>query len=128
MKQVTRRHFLKSSAALGGFTFLPAHIARGSQASSGVAPSEKLNLAFVGIAQRGTRSLTSFLSTGMVNVVALCDVDMNQEDAQAALAAHPQAKRFTDFRKMFDAMDREIEAVRADDGHGRKNRRGHADG
>ncbi len=111
MSHVTRRRFLKSSAALGAFTFLPAHIARGSQASSGVAPSEKLNLAFVGIAHRGARSLRAFLSTGMVNVVALCDIDMIQQGAQEAVAAHPQAKRFTDFRKMFDAMDSEIDAV-----------------
>lgn len=111
MKHLTRRSFLKSSTALGAFTFLPAHIARGGQATTGVAPSEKVNVALVGIAQRGFSNRSAFLSTGMVNVLALCDPDLSQEHAQASAADHPEARQFTDFRRMFDAVGDDIDAV-----------------
>ena len=111
MKPVTRRSFLKSSTALGAFTFLPAHIARGAQASTGVVPSEKVNVALVGIAQKGFNNRKAFLSTGMVNVVALCDPDLGQKQAQESAAEHPEAKQFTDFRRMFDAVADDIDAV-----------------
>ncbi len=112
MQILSRRRFLKSSAvAAGGFTFLPAYIARGAQSSSGVAPSEKVNVALIGIAHKGSNNRSAFLSTNLVNVVALCDPDFTQKQAQEAVADHPEAKRFTDFRRMFDEMSDEIDAV-----------------
>jgi len=111
VKPLTRRRLLKSSAALGAFSFLPAPIALGSKAVGGVAPSEKLNVAFIGTAQKGSNNRTAFVSTGMMNVVALCDPDLNQKQAQESAAAHPEAKQFTDFRRMFDAMADQIDAV-----------------
>ncbi len=45
-------------------------------------------------------------------MVALCDVDLGGgEHTQKALAKFPNAKRFKDFREMFDKMGNEIEAV-----------------
>ena len=43
------------------------------------------------------------------NIVALCDVDENR--AAEAFKRFPAAKRFRDYRKMLDAMHRQIDAV-----------------
>lgn len=71
-----------------------------------VSPNEKLNIAGVGVGGMGKGNLDA---CGTENIVALCDVD----DAYAGktYAAYPNAKRHTDFRKMFDAMEKEIDAV-----------------
>jgi predicted dehydrogenase len=76
---------------------------RGAAASS---PNDKLNLAFVGSGGRGAANLAALRSE---NVVALCDVD--QQRAAAAFQQYPQARQFTDYRRMLDQMSREIDAV-----------------
>ena len=43
------------------------------------------------------------------NIVALCDVDL--ERAANSFQKFPKAKQYRDFRKMFDEMDKEIDAV-----------------
>ncbi|MEN8662935.1 MAG: Gfo/Idh/MocA family oxidoreductase [Lentimonas sp.] len=111
MNPVTRRDFIKSSAAFGALTVLPSYIALGNQSSTGLAPSERVNVAFIASGGKGSRNLKAFISTGMLNVVALCDVDLNSETARESAAAHPSAKQFTDFRKMFDAVADQIDAV-----------------
>jgi predicted dehydrogenase len=57
----------------------------------------------------GSADLNSLSSHNQVDVVALCDVDIN--NLNAAAQKHPKAKLFRDFRKMFDEMSREIDAV-----------------
>jgi len=100
----TRRDMLKSTAALGVGYWL------GTSAIADVraAPSEKLNVAFVGIGGRGRDNLNG-ISGHSVNVVALCDVD--DERAGDAYEAFPQAKKFFDFRRMFDELEQQIDAV-----------------
>ncbi|MGJ8651690.1 MAG: Gfo/Idh/MocA family oxidoreductase [Opitutaceae bacterium] len=107
----TRRDFLKSSAAFGALSLLPSYIALGNQSSTGVAPSEKVNLAVIGIANQGGKDLRALVHSGLCNVVALCDIDLEGEDAQLTLLAHPTAPKFTDFRVMFDKMADQIDAV-----------------
>lgn len=52
----SRREFIaKSTAALGAFTILPSYIALGGQSSTGLAPSEKVRLAIIGIGNQGDR-------------------------------------------------------------------------
>ena len=72
---------------------------------------KKVNVAFVGIGNRGWDIIREFDKTGMANVVALCDVDLGAEHTQHALGKFPKARRFKDFREMFDKMGNEIEAV-----------------
>lgn len=43
------------------------------------------------------------------DIVALCDVDDNR--AAKSFEEHPKARRFKDFRQMFDKMANEIDAV-----------------
>ncbi len=97
----TRREFIKSAAlasagiAVGGIT------TRTSAASYSriVGANEKVNLAFIGIGNRGWEIMNNFDKTGLANVVALCDVDLGAEHTKNALNKHPNAKRFKDYRK-----------------------------
>ena len=41
----------------------------------------------------------------------MCDVDPKSEGSRKSAAAHPDAKVYTDFRKMFDEMGNQFEAV-----------------
>lgn len=111
--KTTRRRFLKtSSAAFGALAALPSHVALGSKSSTGTrAPSERVNLAFVASSGKGYRNRLAFLNTGLCNVVALCDVDLECAEARESAAAHPEARRFTDYRVMFDQMAEKIDAV-----------------
>ena len=72
---------------------------------------EKVNLAGIGIGFRGGEILQELYKTGLANIVALCDVDMEATHTQAVLKQFPDVPRFKDFRQMFDKMGSKIEAV-----------------
>ncbi|MCO5235967.1 MAG: Gfo/Idh/MocA family oxidoreductase [Chitinophagaceae bacterium] len=109
----SRRQFLKNTAGLGAWSALPAFISKAEAATS--APSmikgEKVNLACIGIGNRGAHVVEELYNTGLANIVALCDVDMGAEHTQKIMGKFPNVKRFQDFRKMFDKMGRHIDAV-----------------
>lgn len=68
-------------------------------------------MAYIGVGNRGWEIMNDFDKTGLVNVVALCDVDLGAEHTKSALNKYPNAKRFKDFREMFDKIGNEFEAV-----------------
>jgi len=99
----SRRRFLKFSSGTAGAAVvwpLPAL----AQSKS---PSQKLRIAVIGVAGRGAGNLAGVLAE---EIVALCDVDQNKLD-EAGAKKCPKARKFTDFRKMLDQIQREIEAV-----------------
>lgn len=69
------------------------------------APSGKLNLAVIGCGGRGAGNLEEVSSE---NIVALCDV--NENNLNAAGQKFPNARKYVDFRKLFDAAN-DIDAV-----------------
>ena len=77
----------------------------------GASTTNKINLACVGIGNRGAEDISKFHGTGLVNFVALCDTDMGAPHTQATLKLIPNAPRFQDFRQMFEKMGKEIDAV-----------------
>ena len=98
-----RRDFIfKSAAAAAAFTILPRHVLGGPRH---VSPSEKLNIAGIGIGGQGKSDLAS-VSTE--NIVALCDVDQNY--AAPVISQYPAAKLYTDYRVMLDKQ-KDIDAV-----------------
>jgi predicted dehydrogenase len=108
----SRRNFLKRSALFASFTILPSHFVLGQKSSGGqLPPSQRVNLAAIGIGNQGRGDLKNLFSSGHCNVVALCDVDLKGKHTQESQASHPNARRFTDFRVMFDQMGDEIDAV-----------------
>jgi len=113
----TRRNFLKTSGlvtaglAMGGLNSVNSMSAASYSNIKGA--NRKVNLACVGIGNRGAEIINDFDRTGLANIVALCDVDMGAPHTQAMIAKFPKAKLFKDFREMFDKMGNEIEAVSA---------------
>jgi predicted dehydrogenase len=88
-----RREFLKKTALAGaGFW-----IAGSSGADESRSANDKLNIAIIGSGGRGASNLKDLSGE---NIVALCDVDEN--NLNRAAAQHPRARKYTDFRKLFD--------------------------
>ena len=105
IRNINRRSFLKHSAAVGS---VAAAAALGVRRAGGKPPSagEKLNIAFIGSGGQAGFSLKALAGQ---NIVALCDVDDRR--AAGAFKAHPKARKFRDYRKMLDQMDKQIDAV-----------------
>lgn len=94
-----RRDLLKSAAAGTAFTILKSGTLRGQNA-----PSNKLNIALMGVWGRGTAHYNMLRNE---NVVALCDI--NDRRTKEALQLFPKAKTYWDWRACLDQKD--IEAV-----------------
>jgi hypothetical protein len=93
--KVSRRGFVPGAGtALAAFTILPRHVLGGAGYKP---PSEKLNIAGVGVGGMGANYLRNCESE---NIVALCDVD----DTYAAktFARYPSARTYRDFRVMLE--------------------------
>ena len=101
--QFTRRQFLRG-ATLSATAFMVAR-AGVLGLRAGTSPNSKLNIAGIGIGGQGGEDLKHMESE---NIIALCDVDQNH--AAHTFKRYPNAKQFTDYRKMLDEM-KEIEAV-----------------
>ncbi len=107
-----RRDFLKKGLiTMGGISVLPSEMIFGGSKKGSIAPSDKVNLAFIGIGHRGASIAKSLYETGLANIVALCDVDMGAKHTQGIIEMFPDVPRFQDFRKMFDKMANKIDAV-----------------
>lgn len=101
-----RRQFIhRAGAGVALFNILPGSVLKGSAALS---PNSKVNVAGIGIGSRGGNDVDEVAGLGH-NMVALCDVDDNY--AAKEFGKYPKAKRFTDYRVMFDKMGSEIDAV-----------------
>ena len=99
-QELNRRELLLGSAALA----LGASEARAQSANS------RVNVAVIGIGGQGDFSIKELAKLQpTTNFVALCDVD--DVRAGKAYEKFPSAKKFYDWREMFDKMAKEIDAV-----------------
>lgn len=108
MREFSRRQFLKHTALATGSLAL-GRMLRAQQAPAALetaAPNSKLAFACVGVGGRGGAHVP--VAAGE-KLVAICDVSQGTLDKVAA--AHPGVKAFTDYRKMFDEMMKDIDAV-----------------
>ena len=103
-EQISRRRFIGMTASAAGLlTVVPSHAISGL---GHIAPSDKLNIAGIGVGGKGRTNLNNMKSE---NMVALCDID--SQYAKGTFDTFPSAKQFVDYRKMFDAMSKDIDAV-----------------
>ena len=101
--KVTRRKFLSTSAVcVAGMTIVPSNVITGLGHR---APSDKLNIAIIGVGGRGGSNLNAVSSE---NIVMLCDV--NETALLKAAEQYPKAKKFKDFRLLLD-QSKEFDAV-----------------
>ena len=104
-RNLTRRAFVRTTGtAITAITILPRHVVAGS---GEIPPSERINLAAIGAGGMGGSDLETLGPN--TNVIALCDVDSQR--ASGSFKKFPNAKQFQDFRKMLDAVEKEIDAV-----------------
>ena len=94
-----RRDLLKSVAASAGLTILKSGTLRGQNA-----PSNKLNIALIGVWGRGTAHYNTMRNE---NVVALCDI--NEDHLRFGARKFPNAQQYVDWRKCLEQKD--IDAV-----------------
>ncbi len=100
----SRRDFLKKSAvAAAGVTIVPSFTVGGLGHRT---PSDKLNIVGIGVGGKGHPNLVGMNTE---NIVGLCDVDWKY--AQTCFKEFPKAKRYYDWRKMFDEMNGQFDAV-----------------
>lgn len=99
---ISRRTLMSCAGALAAFAVVPRHVLGGPGRT---APSEKLNIAGVGVGGQRAWDLENVSSE---NIVALCDVD--QARAAETFNRYPKAKKYRDFRVMLD-KEKEIDAV-----------------
>ena len=103
--KISRRRFLQSSAtAAVGLTVVPSSIL--GKSFGHTAPSDKLNIAGIGVGGMGFANLKNLESQ---NIVGLADVDW--EYSKPVFDYFPNAKKFYDYRKMYDKIGKSIDAV-----------------
>lgn len=99
----TRRNFIGTTAtALAGITIVPSRAVAGLGHTP---PSDKLNIAGIGIGGKGNVNLKNMANQ---NIVALCDVDWDY--ANRVFESYPKAKKYKDYREMLEKQ-KDIEAV-----------------
>src|SRR5256885_1716846 len=101
-KRISRRKFVGDVGAGVAFTIVPRHVlGRGYRA-----PSDKLNVACIGVGGMGRNDVRRMEGE---NIYALCDVDW--KSAEDAFQTYIKAKRYRDYREMFDKESKNIDAV-----------------
>lgn len=102
----SRRAFLKHTTLVAGSLTWVSCRTTGRRLSA----NDQLNIGVVGVANQGNYNLTNVAHE---NIVALCDVD----DRYLAAAAEkfPQAKRYSDFRRLLDQRDLDAVVVATPD-------------
>ena len=102
-----RRKFIQlTSAGISALTIVPRHVLGGKGFT---APSDKLNIAGIGVGGKGWTNTTRAYNDGSDNMVALCDVD--DKMAKDARKKWPKAPYYRDFRDMLDKEGDRIDAV-----------------
>ena len=128
-QNVTRRNFLKTTAAVSAFSILPRYVLGGS---GFVAPSEKINIAIVGAGGQGRTNTKGLLNHKDAQIVAVCDVnesaDYNRFYYKGIAGRGPvlnivkkhnagqgkgnlRVAEYVDFREMFEKEKNNLDAV-----------------
>jgi len=102
-RSLSRRGFIGTTAtAVAGFSIVPRNAVAGL---GHMPPSDKLNIAGIGIGGKGKVNLRNMPGQ---NIVALCDVDWDY--ANPVFDSYPKAKKYKDYRKMLEKQ-KDIDAV-----------------
>jgi predicted dehydrogenase len=111
-RRTNRRQFIQQTS-LAGIGFW---VAGGLTLGAAKAANEKLNIACIGVGGKGGSDVDGAAKVG--NIVALCDIDdntlngkANHKDKRTGETPYLKAKKYNDFRKMLEEMDKQIDAV-----------------
>ncbi|HLY10188.1 MAG TPA: Gfo/Idh/MocA family oxidoreductase [Planctomycetota bacterium] len=99
-----RRQFLQNAGmGAAGFWIAGRQVGYGQEKS----PNAQVSIACIGTGGQGGSDMGNVSKLG--NIVGLCDIDDKRNDE--AGAKFPKAKKYFDYRKMFDEMAKEIDCV-----------------
>lgn len=117
-----RRHFLKSATVAASFFIVPRYVLGGKRpnGTAWLAPSDRINLGFIGLGKQVGGLRRQFLTTGETQIVAACDVDkskiapfvdaVNKHYAEGAgKQTYDACQSYADFREVLNRKD--IDAV-----------------
>ena len=108
MIKPSRRSFLKTAALVGTTLGSTGYfVAESNAQQSGSAP--RLNVACIGIGNKGDSD--SYNASQFGKIVAICDVDKNRLAGKAGKEGFQTAKTYTDFRKMLEENEKDIDIV-----------------
>jgi predicted dehydrogenase len=99
--QVSRRQFVRAGALGATAMWFP-------YVGNVLGANEKISVACIGVQGKGDSDTDDTANCGG-NIVALCDVDERHQKKKGQ--KFPQAKLYSDFRKMLEEMDKSIDAV-----------------
>ncbi|MDQ6758490.1 MAG: Gfo/Idh/MocA family oxidoreductase [Acidobacteriota bacterium] len=103
---VSRRYFFFGSLLAGAVPSVGFGSSVSLKALGYKSPNEKLNIASIGAGGKAASDITGCETE---NIVALCDPDSKR--AAAMFQKHEKAPKYTDFRKMLDKEEKNIDAV-----------------
>ena len=103
-RPIRRRAFIKTAALAGAASYFAPRLWAAN-------PGGKVNLACIGIGNRGAEDVKAMHATGLANVVALCDTDMGAPQTVPVMKLFPDVPHFQDFRQLFAKMGKDIDAV-----------------
>ena len=106
MRQLDRRQFLVRNSVAGASVAASISLA---PTQSLAAANDRLRVAFIGVGGRGGSNLKTMAATGKIDVAAICDIDTRS--VENAAQRFPNARKFQDFRKLYDAVGKEIDAA-----------------
>jgi predicted dehydrogenase len=106
MASSSRRQFIRDAALTGaGFVIVPRHVlGKGFRA-----PSDKLNIAAIGVGGKAEVNIPYAWNKGAENIVSLCDVDDRMAADMRKL--FPKASYYRDYRTMLEKEHKSIDAV-----------------
>ncbi len=104
-QRLSRRQFLHNTLTAGGVAALTA-----LSWSRVWGANERLRVASVGVEGKGWSDHISVAASPHVEIVALCDVDEGADHLGKAAEKYPRARRFTDWRRLFEQA-RDFDAV-----------------
>lgn len=106
--RISRRSFLASTAVAAAGAAVPPALWARPEAAKASATGGELRFAQIGCGGKGGSDMANTLGAGG-RLIGMCDVDSAR--AAGAFKKHPGVPTFTDFRKMLDKLDKEIDAV-----------------
>ena len=105
MSDITRREFLKAGGAAMAGMVVASNTILGKKYGHQT-PSDKMNILGVGFGGRGAEVLRGMETE---NIIGLADVDWDY--AKHVFERYPKAKRYNDYRKMYDEMLKDADGV-----------------
>jgi predicted dehydrogenase len=105
VRKTDRRSFMQQAAALGVGLWAGGGVLIQESRSA----NERIRFACIGVGGKGDSDSADAAANG--DIVAICDIDDQRLGKRAESEGFGKAKRFNDYRAMFDEMARGIDAV-----------------